>query len=138
MKKLLSLLLIIATLFLVSSCKKQCDHVDTDYDFLCDICEAQVENVNYYDGNECSHEWLPATCSMDGFCAKCGCYGEKAKGHTPGEFVVNLPAFCEVKGELIKFCTECEAPLVIEDIPALEHEWVDGVCVHCGDIEPEA
>ena len=137
MKKLLSLAIIIATISSFSACKKECDHVDNDSDYLCDLCDADMFVVDWED-NECSHEWLPATCGSDGFCAKCGLTGEKEKGHTPGEFVVNLPAFCEVKGELIKFCTVCEAPLVIEDIPALEHEWIDGVCTLCGEIQPDA
>ena len=135
MKKLLSLALIIATLLTASACNKACDHVDDNFDYLCDLCDADMYVVDWED-NECSHEWFPATCGCDGFCAKCGLPGEKAKDHTPGEFVVNLPALCGVKGESIQFCLDCEAPIVIEDIPALEHEWVGGVCIHCGDVEP--
>ena len=136
MKKLLSFDLAIATLLSLSACKKECDHADADGNMLCDVCQATLGILNI-ENDGCSHEWLPATCGSDGFCANCGLAGEKAKGHTPGEFVVNLPAFCEVKGERIRFCTDCEAPLVIEDIPALEHEWVGGVCIHCDSVEPE-
>ena len=146
MKKIICLLFAVITMLSLLSCKKSCSHKDKNNDYICDKCEVTLHTK---DGTvsktpdsdaptpeTCSHDFLPPTCTHDGFCALCGMKGEKSKGHTPGEFIVNLPALCGIAGEEICPCVSCEEILEVREIPALQHEWVDGICINCN--EPEA
>ena len=138
------LVLLLAVALTISMCRnKECTHVDGNGDYLCDSCGKSMiktdPNSNLPETDPvtgCVHRWLPATCTSDGFCAGCGMDGDKAKGHTPGELEVCLSPLCGIEGLYIRPCTECGDVIEEVDIPALEHNWVDGVCTICGDTQP--
>ena len=145
-KRIITSVIALVVLFalLLTGCKnKKCEHTDNNGDRICDSCKTDLTSDSH-DSNlpesdpetGCVHSWLPATCESDGFCIRCGAEGNKAKGHTPGELVVNLRALCEVEGQYIRPCTECDEVLEVLPIPALSHNWVDGVCTNCGDTQP--
>ena len=55
--------------------------------------------------------------------------------HTPGEPEVVTPAKCGVAGEAVIKCTACKKVLDTKTLPALEHDWDEGVTaenVPCG------
>ena len=157
-KIIVAALLGITTLIFAIGCEKtECNHIDNDFDLVCDSCAQALPNGNtdntendtdsntgntYPESDEidpetgCAHIWLPATCMSDGFCMRCGMEGDKATGHTPGELIVNLKPFCEVEGQYIRPCVVCEEVLEVVEIPALEHVWSDGTCINCGDPQP--
>lgn len=63
-------------------------------------------------------------------------YTIECKSHIPGTAEETKPATCTEKGEKVTKCTACGAELSKTEIPALDHDWDNGVVaenVKCGD-----
>ncbi|MBQ2927803.1 MAG: leucine-rich repeat protein [Oscillospiraceae bacterium] len=56
--------------------------------------------------------------------------------HTFGDWEIIAEATCETKGTKLRICT-CGETLT-EDIPALDHNYVDYQCIRCGKPDPDA
>ncbi len=96
-------------------------------DQLCTVCGAVMQNAighNYID------KTVSPTCEEKGYtehtCTRCGdTYrdGEvAAKGHTPGDWIVDEEPAVGVEGKRHKACTVCSEQLESVTIPALEEE----------------
>ena len=140
-------------------------------DGVCDRCEAKCEEHKWEDGvcaicaTKCEHDMRgelssckEPTCVEDGFkghkCAICGFeefYDVPAMGH---EWADGVCARCEVECEHIWAGeqSDCKEPTCVEDgfkghkcetcgvekfydVPALGHDFVDGVCTRCGETD---
>ena len=94
---------------------------------------------------ECEHSnttttTKPATCTVAGAttikCDDCGATLSTtpipATGHL-STTETTTKATCDNTGSIIKKCDDCGATVSSESIPALGHDYVDDVCVRCGD-----
>lgn len=87
-----------------------------------------------------------ATCSEDGYtgdtaCSVCGykiSQGESvpATGHDWGEWAVSEPATCTDDGVEKRTCTICGSAEE-RTLPALGHDFQDGVCTRCDEKDPD-
>lgn len=75
-----------------------------------------LENITLFDGTEYH------------ICNECG----KKEKHVLGETVTKL-ATCTEAGEKVYTCSICEGQFT-EEIPATGHNYVEGVCDKCGDL----
>ena len=57
--------------------------------------------------------------------------------HTESEWIVDNSATCTLSGSMHKECTVCGETLAIQEIHALEHNYVSGVCTICGAKDPD-
>lgn len=109
--------------------------------------------TTYYTSNlvKCDHSntteipAVSATCTEAGYtagveCTACGSIisGHQviaALGHSYDAGIVTTPATCTANGAKTFTCSACGATK-IEDIPAIDHNYVDGICTGCGASEP--
>ena len=102
--------------------------------------------------NECSHSerkenLIEATCENDGsyesviYCIKCGLEFERTRVivekrlHIESDWMVDSQATCTEAGSRYKECTECGRVIDAEAIPAIGHNYVNGSCTNCGDVD---
>ena len=96
---------------------------------------------------ECEHNKTttttqPATCTAAGStivkCDDCGATLSTtpiaATGHL-NTTESTTKATCDKTGSIIETCDDCGATVSSQTLPALEHDYVDDVCVRCGDIK---
>ncbi len=97
----------------------------------------------------CAHESIitdtvAPTCTEAGYtakkCGECGKIiekeiGEKATGHQ-NTTETTVDATCTEAGSTIVTCDDCGATVSITEIPAIDHNYVDGICTGCGAAEP--
>lgn len=65
---------------------------------------------------------------------------EQECAHANVEYI-DEPATCIWEGYYAEYCNDCQQYLVEELLPAAGHDWADGVCTACGEVEavePEA
>lgn len=55
--------------------------------------------------------------------------------HSFGEWTVTIPATCEAEGEEQRVCSGC-GEVETRPIAALGHEYADGICTRCGEMQP--
>ncbi len=79
--------------------------------------DVYLENITLFDGSEYH------------ICNECG----KKEEHVLGE-TVTKEATCTEAGEKVYTCSICGGQF-IEEIPATGHNYVDGVCDKCGDLD---
>ena len=126
MKKLVSVLLCLTSIFLLTSC---------------------ADTTSYCEGGHEFGEWIDvivADCVDDGEryreCTLCPYYEEdfpKADEalHDFANWDVLMEATCGEDGEKVCSCEKCGVP-TIETIPATgKHHYEDGACTECGDID---
>lgn len=63
------------------------------------------------------------------FLVSCG--GDASCAHTYGEWKVVTAATCTVDGLKERVCTKCNNKIT-DSIPAIGHNFVNGVCTDCG------
>ncbi len=94
-------------------------------------------------------EWTQTkapTCTEKGeekrTCSRCEAYEVRVVAATGHTAVIDkaVPATCTEAGKTEgKYCSVCNAVLIAqEEIPALGHEYENGVCVRCGEKDPNA
>jgi len=88
-------------------------------DGVCTVCG----NVK----SECAHEWNWAT----GQCEKC----LEFHIHSDADITIDHPN-CTEGGYIREICDVCGYILVKGHFTASEHEYVNGICIRCGDVEP--
>ena len=95
-----------------------------------------------------SSEWIvdkSATCEEAGSqhkeCTVCHEVLERetipAKGHAWGEWVQTKAPTCTEAGEEQRVCTNDPSHVEARPVAALEHEFIDGECIHCGQKDSE-
>lgn len=82
--------------------------------------DVYLENITLFDGTEYH------------ICNECGTIEE----HVLGETITKQPT-CTEAGEKVYTCDICEGQFT-EEIPATGHNYVDGVCDKCGDLNLKA
>ncbi len=116
-------------------------HTDVDpVDSKCDTCGANLCTEHVWVDGEVIEE---ATCAKTGLqeqsCENCGEHGEdkvlEKVAHTPETDEAKDPT-CTATGLTEgSHCSVCEEVLVAqEEVPMIDHDYVDGKCSVCGDI----
>lgn len=123
----------------------------------CTVCDK-------VDPNACGHDWAPATCTAPSKCRLCGETTGTTAEHTWVDATCAAPKTCSVckatDGTALehasivtipgkdasctetgltegKKCTDCDTVLVAQDeIPVIDHTYVDGKCTGCGQDKP--
>ncbi len=84
----------------------------------------------------------PSTCTAGGYttytCTRCG---DSYKGNETAALGHNLKETrveptCITSGKVTQECTRCDYSEIAE-IPALEHDYVNGICIRCGEKNPD-
>ena len=156
-KKIVCVLFVVATICLISSCNKECEHQSTNWIIdvnatcttkgskhkECTICHEKLitEDIVALGHDLVHHEKLDATCTEKGHkaydtCTRCDytTYEElPALGHTESDWIIDVNATCTTKGSKHKECTICHEKLITEDIVALGHMYENGICLKCGE-----
>ena len=148
---LVPVLLIIATIFLLSSCdddknsddkSKTCQHqwVEADclYPKTCRLCYKT-------EGEALGHNFIEATCTESKTCAKCNLKEGVAIGHTIVIDKSVAPTCTETGLTEGKHCSVCNAVLVAQTVvDALGHDWgnptctTQGSCCICFSVDPDS
>ena len=82
------------------------------------------------------HSWKEATCETAKTCERCGKTEGKAKGHTEVIDKKVEPTCTETGLTEGKHCSVCNTVIVAQtEIPALGHNYKDGICTICGEKE---
>lgn len=110
--------------------KDKAPHVDADNDGTCDVCNRSLKHVHDFSG-----EWKIDGTYHQRKCKNCTEYSEKEE-HDYEEKQLTAPQ-CTKKGLMRYTCKICEY-VKEQNIPALGHNFVDGVCTECGKTEEEA
>ena len=66
----------------------------------------------------------------------CACGEKESAPHEAGDWILDQAAAYGVVGSHHKECTVCGYVMQTEEIPALGHNYVNGVCTRCGEEEP--
>ena len=123
-------------------CGKICElHSWTDG--VCTICGLACEHEFNQTGKcgtcgiECPHEWVNADCDTPKTCSVCNKTEGSALGHTE---VIDaaVDATCTSTGLTEgKHCSVCDEVLVAQtEVPVLDHNFSEGICVVCGEEDP--
>lgn len=95
------------------------------------------EGCDYFE-SVVAHTGGSATCTEKAVCTDCGAsYGSLAE-HDFGEWTTSIEATCSSKGEIRRECEVC-GTFETESLPidTSAHNYIDGVCEHCGGREED-
>lgn len=131
-----------STLVFPKSIEEISSYILDNYKTVTEFTNDDVEYVAYSDHD---HEWQEKTqlgyveCQQDGnivyTCTECGLdKTEWVQAHDIGEWTVDKEASCTENGEKSRKCSRCDYREV-EVIPALGHNYVEGICSNCGKAE---
>lgn len=93
-----------------------------------------TETIRYF---TCVHSWVDATCTEPKTCALCGATEGESLGHDLTQHEAQDPTCTEHGWEAYECCSRCDYSTYVE-LPAEGHSYVDGVCEHCGEADPDA
>ena len=96
----------------------------------CTVCGATDTIVD--EGSALAHTWVEATCVAAKTCRVCGGTEGEALGHDLKFYNAKAPSCTELGWEAYEKCQRCRHS-TFATIPALGHNYVDGVCLNCGD-----
>ena len=111
---------------------------------VCKDCGAVIsQSVINALGHNYQNSVIAPTCTEKGYalhtCLRCGnSYKDSytaALGHDFGEWTVTTEATCTKDGKESRTCARCNF-VETQVIPAVGHEYQDGVCIHCGAKDP--
>ena len=83
---------------------------------------------------DCDHSWEAATCEKPKTCTLCQETEGSALGHNMQQILDAIAPTCETAGRTAAYsCTnDCGKLEGGEEVPAIGHNYVDGICANCG------
>ena len=118
-----------AVTFEIMSATDECEHYY--YDDVCVFCGARYENGGNVEDGNCKHYYENGYCIYckapeDGYTEECQHYDILTDA---------VDATCTEGGHYIEMCKNCGVILKENYSPAFGHNFVDGSCTSCGEIE---
>jgi hypothetical protein len=125
-----------------------CEHdfvaVECGKPMICEYCGAEGPIAEHDPVINEGHE---ATCGIAGrtdeiYCGRCGEILEPAEEipaleHIPSSSLdYSEEPTCTEVGYIKTRCELCGDVLDVQEVPALGHEFVDGICIRCGEVDP--
>ena len=132
MKRFLCLMLV---LVMVAAFFAACGKTETKEEQT--TTEATDEATTESTASNCAHVWSEASCYSPKTCSLCGATeGGPYHNYALEEFETVRPN-CTDGGVEQYYCEICDDPKTVE-VPALGHDYVEGVCTQCDAVEPQS
>lgn len=112
--------------------------------YICSVCgDTYTETIPALGHNHSLINTIAPTCTEGGYttitCTRCGdsyiTSETEPLGHDFGEWTVTTAATCGEAGVETRYCSRCDATETQAIAPTGEHNFVDGICTVCGEVE---